>query len=413
MECLPPFLRDMYEGDFRVADAGFHNGRLAATTSKRQLYWTYWTHYVTPLRLDPYLQNTPHTTQVRAITGFAGRVRTSYYGRGRTITAPAVNMALTAIGTTIALATGTNPTKLRGAQDKLIPRLAQMLAGFRKDDPPTIKKLPVEVDIPEYIALCSLRPAATEHEKATADLILIAFYYLLWVGEYTMKGTRNDSKQTIQFQLRHITFFARDSYGRLRQLPRTAPDHDILNAESATLRLENQKNGWKGVCIHQETNGDAYHCPVRALGRRFLHIRHHTKNHQAAPLSSFFSNNEARHVTDKDISSALKLAAVALEYPTLKGIPIDRIDTHSLRSGGANALALCGYSDREIQKMGRWRSATFKEYIREELNIYSQGMSTKMKRRFNFVNIAGGVYHDVTATTIATQYTVNTVAAAA
>ena len=27
------------------------------------------------------------------------------------------------------------------------------------------------------------------------DLALVAFYYLLWVGEYTIMGKRNDSKQ--------------------------------------------------------------------------------------------------------------------------------------------------------------------------------------------------------------------------
>ena len=58
--------------------------------------------------------------------------------------------------------------------------------------------------------------------------------------------------------------------------------------------------------------------------------------------------------------------------------------------------------------MGRWRSATFKEYIREELHVFSIGMSTKMKRKFNFVNIAGGVYTDVTNDTISTTYNINT-----
>jgi hypothetical protein len=305
---------------------------------------------------------------------------------------------------------------MRGAQDKLVPRLAQMLQGFEKSDPPTIKKLPVEVDIPEYISLCSLRPLATEKTKAVADLILIAFYYLLRVGEYTTKGSRNNTKQTIQFQLKHITFFKKDSTGRLQQLPRNAPDDDILNAHSATLRLENQKNGWKGVCIHQEHNGDTYHCPVRALGRRYTHIRQHSSN-KSTCLSTYFEATQTEFlqhdVTDKDIRRELKLAAIALEYPALKGIPIDRVDTHSLRSGGANALALSGYSDREIQKMGRWRSSTFKEYIREELNVYAAGMSTNMKRRFNFVNISGGVYHDVTAATIHQEYTVNTIVAPA
>ena len=46
--------------------------------------------------------------------------------------------------------------------------------------------------------------------------------------------------------------------------------------------------------------------------------------------------------------------------------------------------------------MGRWWSATFKEYVREELAGFLKGMSTKMKTRFSFVNITGGVYTDNT-----------------
>lgn len=303
---------------------------------------------------------------------------------------------------------------MNGAQDKLIPRVAQMMAGWKKEDPPTTKKLPVGIDIPEYISQCSLRPTATEQEKSAADLILIAFYYLLRIGEYTVKGTRNSTKQTVQFRMQDVTFFRSDSAGTLRQLPRNAPTEHIMSAHSATLKLDNQKNGWKGVCIHQEHNGDIYHCPVRALGRRFTHIRANTSDIHSTYLSTYFPQPNARHdITDKYTRATLKLAAIALDYPSRCGIPIDRVDTHSLRSGGANALALNGYSDREIQKMGRWRSQTFKEYIREELSCYSTGMSTNMKRKFNFVNIAGGVYHDVTPTLIHTNYTQNSVVMAA
>lgn len=39
----------------------------------------------------------------------------------------------------------------------------------------------------------------------------------------------------------------------------------------------------------------------------------------------------------------------------------------------------------------------FKEYIREELAIYSEGMSRDMKRKFGFVNIAGNAFHEVDA----------------
>ena len=63
--------------------------------------------------------------------------------------------------------------------------------------------------------------------------------------------------------------------------------------------------------------------------------------------------------------------------------------------------------------MGRWKGATFKEYIREELASFSKGMSTSMKK-FVFFNIAGETYSDivdVTSTVIGMEY--DTVTAAA
>ena len=94
------------------------------------------------------------------------------------------------------------------------------------------------------------------------------------------------------------------------------------------------------------------------------------------------------------ISKALKAGAYDLDYMS-RGIFPDDIDTHSLRAGGANALSLNGYTDREIQKMGRWRGETFKEYIREGLSSFSEGMSRAMKRNFQFVNVQSGVDSDV------------------
>jgi hypothetical protein len=98
------------------------------------------------------------------------------------------------------------------------------------------------------------------------------------------------------------------------------------------------------------------------------------------------------------------MAAAALDYPSLKGVPIIRIDTHSLRSGGANALALSGYSDMQTQIMGRWKGATFKEYVREELACFSTGMSTAIEAKFGFVNVTGSVFHDITSLAIASEY---------
>ncbi len=99
---------------------------------------------------------------------------------------------------------------------------------------------------------------------------------------------------------------------------------------------------------------------MKALARRVSHIRDNGGD-QKALLSAFFCKGTRYDVTGDDISKGLKMAATLLNYPSMRGIPIERIDTHSLRSGGANALALSGYLDTQIQKMGRWKGATFKE----------------------------------------------------
>jgi hypothetical protein len=104
------------------------------------------------------------------------------------------------------LASGANPTKMKYS-DKLLPRLSQMLDGWRKTDGPVMKKLPVEVDVPEYLVKFGLLPKSTELDKARGDLSLVAFYYLLRVGEYTCKGRRNESKQTVQYRMEDVRFF--------------------------------------------------------------------------------------------------------------------------------------------------------------------------------------------------------------
>ena len=76
-------------------------------------------------------------------------------------------------------------------------------------------------------------------------------------------------------------------------------------------------------------------------------------------------------------------------------------------------MSLAGYSAKEIMKMGRWKSATFMEYIREELDCFSAGMSENMKKRFEFVNVSGDNVYDMTTTLMAEDYNVNRVGAAA
>jgi len=350
--------------------------------------------------LDPHLQDTPYIHRIRALTGFAAIIREGYFNKGRNeVRAPTVSSALTAVGKACALASGVDPTKCP-ATGKFQTRIQETLDGWRKQDPATTKELPVEADVPEYLVALARVSSATEKDKATADLVMAAFYYLLRVGEYTAKGKgrqETGKTQTQPFRLKDVAFFTMHSGTRqLYRLPPSASDFDIMNATNATLKLGNQKNGWKEVCINHEHNLDDINCGVRAIGRRYCHIRRHA-NDPNTPLFTYFEDGKACLITDQNVREAVKLAATALDYEGTRGTPIKLINTHSLRIGGACALALGGYSDTQIMKMGRWKSGAFREYVRENLSNYAEGMSKAMKKCHYFVNIDSGTYTDVSS----------------
>ena len=52
-------------------------------------------------------------------------------------------------------------------------------------------------------------PGATELMKAVGDNSLIAFYFLLRVGEYTARSGQLEEKLTDQFKARDVTLFQR------------------------------------------------------------------------------------------------------------------------------------------------------------------------------------------------------------
>ena len=80
---------------------------------------------------------------------------------------------------------------------------------------------PIKVNMLELLWEASRRDGVSEIEKAVVDSVLNASYYLLRVGEYTVKRQRNNTKQTQQFKLANVAFFKHNTVGQLRQLRRT------------------------------------------------------------------------------------------------------------------------------------------------------------------------------------------------
>jgi hypothetical protein len=216
----------------------------------------------------------------------------------------------------------------------------------------------------------------------------------------------------VQFKLEDITFFHQNELGQGWCLPRDAPFEQLLAAEGATLKLNNQKNGWKGVCVYQQHNGEPLQCLVRALARRVIDIQKHNAVGKDY-LSAYFVDGACKDVTAEDISKHLKLGRGCYTIPHKKELPSNGWTHTRYGGGGANALALLGFLDTQIQKMGCWRGATFKEYIREELPNHSDGMSMAMKTKFNFMNVSGNAFRDIMDTVMSMEYNTEFVLAAA
>jgi hypothetical protein len=219
---LPPELRGGYTRDFIAANAAFQAGWLEATSQSWEARWQNWCAFIRPLGENPYLQHTPFKTRVRSLTGFTACTRTGFYSRGRKVQSSTASGAITAIGQTIAMVCNNNPTKVVGLE-KFLPALQVLIEAYSKEDLPTRKMLPVEVDVPELPVEMGNGKSGTPHAQAIEDLALIAFYYLLGIGEYMVKGKHNNTKQTVQFKFKDISFFKWNKAGTLVCLPWDAP----------------------------------------------------------------------------------------------------------------------------------------------------------------------------------------------
>jgi hypothetical protein len=319
------------------------------------------------------------------------------YGRGNQVKVQTVTDALSAISQTIQLA-GQRSALYRNDQKQYNLTIERLVEGFRRSDPPAVPQLAIPIVVANACfeaALRTVNPLA----QACGCLSLIAFYFLLRVGEYTRPryttrgGEKIRATRTKQFMYSNVGFFKNN-----KVIPRQSPLSVLLSCDAATLKITNQKNGRMGDTIHQKATG-LNSCPVRALALRIHHINTHNSTSEDRLLCDYFDNNKWHSVTANDIVSIVRSSAKLLKLHE-QGIDPDLIGAHSLRAGGAMALRLHGFSDTVIMKMGRWTSLTFLQYIHTQIAHLSEDISRKMSMPLPFLNIASIEGHPAPAATI-------------
>ena len=211
------------------------------------------------------------------------------------------------------------------------------IKGARKNKFKKPKRTPITLNILKEIKLNLFNSSYVFEDKLMIwGAMMLAFFGFLRVSEYTAARTQSfDPESTLCF-------------------------NDITVNHLIHVKIISSKTDpfGCGVDIRLAPNGSSL-CPVEAL-KQFMAI-HPTKS---GPLFTFQSG---RYLTKNDISKIRRDL-----YPTC----ITSISSHSFRISAATTAAYMGHPHWLIQKLGRWTSDCFREYIRVPDNtIYSVSKS--------------------------------------
>jgi hypothetical protein len=249
------------------------------------------------------------------------------------------------------------------------------LKRFDDEDPAPEPKLAIPVST---ISAIATKYNFTKHHAAVSDMVLVAFFYLLRVGEYTSPSNTRP-RRTIPLRKCDIRLWHKGAI-----LDHAAPLSTLRRADSATISIANTKNGTKGAFVHHYAIEGAI-CPVAALGRRINNLNGLSPT---TPLSTVVITPSSKlTISDRDITIAVRWGAT---YDCLltRGYTLDRVSSHSLRAGGAMAMKLSGASDSTIMRIGRWTSLTYLTYIHSQIGALAEGVAWKMSKCFHFQNVS-------------------------
>jgi hypothetical protein len=311
---------------------------------------------------------------------FAAKVRAGAFGQGRQVGCQSVATALRHVAQTFVLAGYPDPRSgLTGPELGLA--FTRLFHSYKAEDPAPRPQLALPVSVFQDIMThegASLAPK----DKALADLVVIAFFFLLRVGEYTPPAG-NKRTRTTQIRRKDMQFWKTQPNGVLARLSPLSTLADLLQADSVTITLDNQKNGQRDATLHHDAIPTNPLCPVQACARRFVQMRACDPTNPNAILSLYAPG---KHVTASQMAGVLQVAAVR-SMIWLQGYDLKRVGPHSLRASGAMQLKLNGLSDSMIQKLGRWSGRTWLQYLHGQISCLTSGVSARMANPVLYHNI--------------------------
>jgi hypothetical protein len=170
-------------------------GTATVDRSECNRYWRAWTAHGRLYPKDSASGPTAHETTDQLLT-IAVAVPEGQYGLGDQVKVQSVERALRHVAQRLVLDGHPDPRQASPGQHSLDLSLAWLIKKFRDEDPLAQPKLAIPISIITALSKeCRMMP----HLDAVTDLVIIAFFYLLRVGEYTTPH-RARTKRTIPFR---------------------------------------------------------------------------------------------------------------------------------------------------------------------------------------------------------------------
>jgi hypothetical protein len=359
-----------FHNDYRLVQEKVQAGVVSSRSNAASSHWDIWSTFCLSLAVDPLLSSI--LDPIVLLQVFTQRYCTGKIApRGQPVQSRTVEDAIRSVDQTFSSMGTIDPRLTR--QGKIDFCLQRHLAAYTKEDPPPNRVKPVPVSVIQHVAYAA-HAFHKDGNLAIANMISLAFFFLLRPGEYT--GTTSD---TSPFRFCDVQLFVG---GRRLQL-QTAPEVEIESATFATLTFTTQKNGVRGEFIGLSCSGNLQLCPVLSTIRRILHLLRHNAA-ATTPLASYYTQGCWRKVSPSDITAALRVAVVILGPAWDSSLLIFRLAP--CEPLGLWLYCLCAQVDSDvIRLLGRWRFDEMLCYLHIQAEPVMRDFASHMLTHGNFV----------------------------
>jgi hypothetical protein len=265
------------------------------------------------------------------------------------------------------------------SDNKMPITLRRQLDSFKAEDPNEQRQKAVPVSVLSKVNDL-YHDSDDPCSKACAQLIVGAFFFAMRSCEYCKTTSPNESTTKKLLRLNNIRFF---KGGKLL----SHKSSDIHKADIVSITYESQKNKSKFQTISMHRSSSSIMCPVISWANIVGRIRSHPKSSDSTTVNAYVGRSgKLLYVSSNQIRTILRAAAAAIG-PEALGFQICEIGCHSLRSGSAMAMYLANVPVTTIQLIGRWKSDAFMRYIREQVDCFTENISSRMMQKKDFFTI--------------------------